>query len=196
MHDESKRHQSGKGNSRCSITQEPPATAIARHVSERVHLEPVPTLRFHSFLITLLNPIERIKSWYYYLHPDFPPEKLPLHKKGCADFAFFQCWPTLQSFASVGLNGTSNSYSSSHDECTAWAWGIATGKIHCWHNFWNYNRTYGTLLGTQKEIFAIRTEHTWDDWVGIDRMLGGTGKLEKLPDSKNDFQRETQESDS
>jgi hypothetical protein len=179
--------QSGKGNSGCAATELPLATAISRYVSQRVHLDSAP-LHFDSFLITLRNPIERIKSWYYYLHPDFPPEKLPRHKQGCADFAFFQCWPTLQSFVSVGLNHSFNTtHSAAEDECTAWAWGIATGSRHCWHNYWNYNRTYGPLLGTQKEIFAIRTEHTWDDWIKIDSMLGGTGKLEKLPNSKNNF---------
>ena len=201
---------SGKGNSRCDDIATTPTTnrsvtAIAKYVTQRIHLEPAPAVnntKFDSFLITLRNPIDRIISWYYYLHPNYLPPKLPRHKAGCDNFAFFQCWPTLQEFTNIGLDKSRENKDDDDDDktiqCKTMAKEIATGARHCWHNYWNFNRTYSPLLQAaatddvrqRPEIFAIRTEHTWEDWQIIDKMLGGTGKLDETPITKNQFTSE------
>ena len=88
------------------------------------------------------------------------------------------------------------------EECRAWAWDYVRGTRHCFHNYWNYNRTYGNLLDQheqrkaqskkgnspeQSQIFVIRTEHAVDDWNNIDKLLGGTGATGTFDETKNNF---------
>mmetsp|Transcript_5027 Transcript_5027/g.14274 ORF Transcript_5027/g.14274 Transcript_5027/m.14274 type:complete len:344 (-) Transcript_5027:227-1258(-) len=184
---------SGYGNSHCDSRPKNQTTALSKQVIERVHLLPAPVndARFDSFLITLRNPVDRIISWYFYVHPEYPPAKLPRHKAGCQNFAFFHCWPTLQAFVSQGLNQTRTTSSHTHhlnqsqEECAAWAWDAVTGTRHCWHNYFNYNRTYGPLLSARKDVFAIRSEHLWSDLTNLEVMFGGDGRL--IPFEKNHF---------
>ena len=197
---------SGKGNSQCSSddffqkssssssssSQSSSLSTVARHVTHRVHLEPAPVDDFDAFLLTLRNPLDRIISWYFYLHPHYPPPKLARHQDGCHGYhEFFQeCWPTLQAFTNVGLapiqsTTTGSSYQTKDsksqpqpalsriDNCQKLAWEMATGQRHCWHNYWNYNRTYSPLLvvDVPKTIYTIRTEHMWEDWNKLNAML-------------------------
>ena len=207
-------HHSGKGNSQCNnynnTTQlaASSASAISKHVVKRIHLEPAPSINtYDNFLITVRNPVERIISWYYYLHPKFPPAKLPRHKHGCDNFAIFDCWDDIQSLTDKGLvdqhyyassslfvdrrNKTVNKEEDGDEEiCISLAWDIIRGKKKCWHNYYNYNYTYGNLIKEfhmlngsraattemmrEKNIFAIRTEHLQRDWETIEVMLGSS----------------------
>ena len=151
----------------CPEGSERVGSALHAAVTGRVHLAPAPASdpRYDSFLVTLRDPVARMVSWYYYLHPDYPPEKAPRHRRLCHDMAFFRCWPTLKKFTEAGLAVPGAGRSA----CGAWARDAARGSRHCWHNYWNYERSYGPLLRTDKEVHAVRTEHLWEDFnrVGV-----------------------------
>lgn len=218
-------HHSGYGNSQCSNHNKFHPSAISQHVVERVHLKPAPINTHDNFLITVRNPLDRIVSWFYYLHPSFPPAKTNRHKRGCDNFKIFNCWDNMQSLSEEGLDPAHNhaangkiidyssnvfsskiiSTSNNHhhanqkvEECRAWAWDSIRGERNCWHNYFNFNFTYGSLVKEMtlqnganinynsrnysrasekrnKNIFVIRTEHLENDWTTIDVMLGGNG---------------------
>eukprot|EP00554_Chaetoceros_debilis_P007731 CAMPEP_0194077440 /NCGR_PEP_ID=MMETSP0149-20130528/4063_1 /TAXON_ID=122233 /ORGANISM="Chaetoceros debilis, Strain MM31A-1" /LENGTH=409 /DNA_ID=CAMNT_0038758463 /DNA_START=644 /DNA_END=1873 /DNA_ORIENTATION=- len=118
-------YKSGKGNSQCdnnnnSNNYQP--SAISNIVNKRIHLEPaipipIPpveiedehTYEYDDFLITVRNPIERIVSWFYYIHPSYPPRKSKRHINGCDGYStIFQCWNTIQDMAEYGLRRFDN----------------------------------------------------------------------------------------
>jgi hypothetical protein len=202
---------SGVGDSQCHGLQSTThPTAISQHVVQRIHLAPAPPVeQYTSFLITVRNPIERIISWFYYLHPNFPPVKKPHHKRHCTNFALFECWKSMGALAEFGLetpritSNHTNHRNQSQEECAAWAWDAVTGTRYCWHNYWNYNRTYGHLLeeiaarartsrgGMEGDdhivVYVIRSEHAVNDWNVIDRLLGGTGEDGEAMLHNNEF---------
>mmetsp|Transcript_15011 Transcript_15011/g.17128 ORF Transcript_15011/g.17128 Transcript_15011/m.17128 type:complete len:425 (+) Transcript_15011:192-1466(+) len=206
-------HHSGFGNSQCNTSinntnniTSSSSSALSQKVVERIHLQPAPFDRYNSFLITTRNPIDRIISWYYYLHPNYPPHKSAKHRRGCHDLDLFSCWTTIQSLSEHGLDQGDGEIDnngndvieekSNHNvtECKTWAWDSIIGKRKCWHNYYNYNFTYGELVrvmeleevageqelgiytnsgrSKQKTIFVIRTEHLEQDWQTINIMLG------------------------
>ena len=169
-------------------------SAISKYVIERVHLQPAPIDRYDNFLISIRNPVDRIVSWFYYVHPSYPPVKSARHKRGCQDFAIFNCWNTIQSLTEEGLDRDRRTqFSSGSNNCKALAWDAIQGRHKCWHNYFNFNSTYGNLIRASKKkndkssdnnghiqmiqkkknIFAIRTEHLATDWTTINFMLGG-----------------------
>jgi len=83
---------------------------------------------------------------------------------------FFRCWPTLKNFTEVGLNVTE----AGNSTCDTLARNIARGTYHCWHNYWNYERTYGPLLDSNKKVYVVRTEHLWRDFDEIEAALVGS----------------------
>ena len=90
---------SGKGDSRCRPIDFRPS-AIARRVVGSVHLEPAPVDEYDGFVVTLRNPVDRIASWFYFVHPDFPPRLQERHVRGCANYrAFFACYGSIQSLS-------------------------------------------------------------------------------------------------
>jgi hypothetical protein len=139
----------------------------------------------HSFLIMLRNPLKRLVSWYYYMHPDFPPAKKPHHRKTCSNFEFFRCWPKLDDFLRFGLSSDRSVASSRGDACAALARGAATGTRNCFHNYWNYERTYAPLLKSTRpqarEMFALRTEHLNSDWQQLNALLEGNATSRAVP---------------
>lgn len=186
--------QSGFGNSGCTPTADdnngPPnnntssSSMIAKAVIDRVHLRPAPVddIRFDSFLVTLRHPIDRFVSWYYFVHPKYPPKKKQHHRRKCYNFEFFHCWPNFTAFTEIGLledaddeyvnlTQTNTTGTITTEQCKAWAWDAVWGIRHCWHNYWNFERTYGPLLQSGKQIFAIRTEHLGKDWAAIESIL-------------------------
>ena len=80
--------------------------------------------------------------------------------------------------------------------------GLCQGQRHCFHNYWNYNRTYGNLLDQHEQrkaqskkgnspernqIDVIRSEHAVDDWNNIDKLLGGTAMTGTFDETRNNF---------
>ncbi|KAK1740159.1 hypothetical protein QTG54_009109 [Skeletonema marinoi] len=197
--------KSGIGSSGCSsqdnaANQNNTSSALSQAIIERVHLLPAPAQnpRFDSFLVTVRNPLERIISWYYYLHPNYPPQKLPHHRNRCYNYQeFYQCWPTIQNLTEIGLQRVPDNYyknwtkynqtQTETDKCIQLAWDTISGIHHCWHNYWNFERTYSPLLLSllqqpaapqpnnktlgRQELFVIRTEYISKDWASIETML-------------------------
>lgn len=164
-------YHSGKGDSRCNSTTDHRPSAIADNVVKRVHLEPAPVDGgYKDFLITVRNPVDRIISWFYFLHPSYPPSKLLKHRRGCEQYSlFFQCWDSIQSLSENGLRPATEAVDDENDagatnndtttttqdasdllvacrKTTTLAWDMVAGKRKCWHNYFNYNFTYGQLL--------------------------------------------------
>lgn len=234
---------SGMGNSGCDdtsshkIIQAPPPSpsVISQKVSQRIHLssanyddENDKKDEYDAFLLTTRNPIDRIISWFYYVHPSYPPIKKSHHVAGCDNFSIYHCYQDMQSLSEHGLrrNSMTQNVSIVHDvvkeeeKCRSLAWNVIRGVQKCWHNYYNYNYTYGNLVQRMEEemkmeqmgstvetemeseevtsrstrkkkyIFVIRSEHALQDWNTVDIMLGGKGTTHEMP-LKNTFSSNT-----
>lgn len=203
---------SGKGDSNCLASDRIRPSKLADAVTERVHLEPAPVHTHDHFLLTLRNPVDRIVSWYYFVHPDFPPEILNRHKRGCQNYVqFYDCYRSIQDLTEDGLSSAKDDEprNEEHRVCRSIARRQITGKLQCWHNAYNYNYTYGSLLvvGRQQRdaeptaatdhdeddssiipeqpvtMYAIRSEHLEHDWTTIDGLLGSGSQPQEDADT-------------
>ena len=67
-------------------------------------------------------------------------------------------------------------------ECSHWAWATVLGDAPAdYHNAYNYDWYAHRMLydyrSNNSDIFALRMEHLTEDWVVVDRLLGGDGVL-------------------
>jgi len=150
---------SGKGNSRCEPSDYRPS-ALADSIAARFHLAPAPPIaEYHDFLVTLRHPVARIVSWFYFLHPQFPPEKRPHHIQGCDGYhALYRCYDSISALgegrlgaAIVSDTESNTDHDSNHQQdpslsCKALAKDMITGRKKCWQNYYNYEYTYGELV--------------------------------------------------
>jgi hypothetical protein len=105
-----------------------------------------------TFLFTLRDPMERIRSWFYYEHPSYQNVKEPMGKR--RDL-FWTCnYTTLDELAEDGL-GTfllQHHHNKSRDDandirtspmCAQRAWNAVTGQTgYLYHNKFNYQYYY------------------------------------------------------
>ena len=208
---------SGMGNSGCDDDTVPPPSVISQKVSQRIHLSSANYYddEYDAFLLTTRNPIDRIISWFYYVHPSYLPIKNSHHVAGCDKFSIYHCYQDIQSLTEHGLSRNVMTQNVSNfvnvvkeeNKCRSLAWGVIRGVEKCWHNYYNYNYTYGGLVQRMEEeietaamemgseevisrstrkkkkkyIFVIRSEHALHDWNTIDIMLGGNGTTNEIP---------------
>jgi len=149
---------SGKGNSRCEPSDYRPS-ALADSIAARFHLVPAPPIaEYDDFLVTLRHPVARIVSWFYFLHPQFPPEKRPHHIQGCDGYnALYRCYDSISALGEGRLGAIGSETESNTDQdsnhhpdpslsCKALAKDMITGRKKCWQNYYNYEYTYGELV--------------------------------------------------
>jgi hypothetical protein len=152
---------SGKGDSNCSTSDRIRPLKLADAVIERVHLEPAPIHNHDRFLVTRRNPIDRIVSWYYYAHPNFPPKKLARHRRACQNYVLFDnCYRSIQDLTEDGLcSAAEDNDEPRNDEQHGVYRNIArsqiAGKPSCKHDAYNYSFTYGSLL----EVGRSQSQH-------------------------------------
>jgi hypothetical protein len=96
------------------------------------------------YMYTLRNPLDRVISWYIYNHPwscdrrdsSSPSCQMEERPSGCWGFRFFQCFPTVESFASEIDPSKPN-----NDKCNQIAWQGIHGQApdkELNHLLWNY----------------------------------------------------------
>lgn len=127
------------------------------------------TLKEDFFLVTLRDPLERIKSWYSYEQSSL--EKL---KKDCR-------FITLNVLAERGLT---RDHQATSDKCRGRALRTLQGtEMIGFHAYQNYG-FYLKQLPHNASIAVIRSEHLVDDWNSMEALLGSSAKARKFP-SKN-----------
>jgi hypothetical protein len=95
----------------------------------------------------------------------------------------YQCFPTLEQFADL-FQKTGNSTNCNYPyrfnqvvatDCVGLACAALHGKVRFFsHLYFNYQNILETKIPTvpPREIYVIRQEHFWDDWIKVNRMLG------------------------
>jgi hypothetical protein len=139
-----------------------------------------------GLLISLRHPLDRTKSWYDYVHPNYCL-RLGTTRENCyaADNVqreptgfiaqFFQCFatfpqlarpttPSCQTIARAAMTGHLN-----QTKVPLAAHLIANIRV-------NYQLTAHAY--PDKPVYVVRTDSLWSDMAAIDRMLGGHGNFQ------------------
>jgi hypothetical protein len=134
------------------------------------------TLTEDHYLVTLRDPLERIKSWYSY-------EKLERLKTGECNF---------RSLNELALRGLTEDDPTTPSRCRRRAYRALTGKEQIgWHAYNNYE-FYLKQLPLNASIAVIRSEHMLDDWNSLEGMLGSKARARAFP-SKNKAKEDRKE---
>jgi Sulfotransferase family len=181
-----------------------PESRLSQYTRGFVHVDWVyptadATTTATHYLISLRHPVERVISWYYYLHPinchqvngiPTPRQaKYSLIDKACItrrrilrssspqnrEHQFYKrCFPTLEPFARALFWMLGNNHT---DDCqqlaveTLHGHGGPSGMAgHLWANHSYYYQRYLSLLVPSKPILAVRTEHLWQDLAEIEEQ--------------------------
>ena len=157
-----------------------------------------------GLLFVLRHPLERLKSWYRYVHPkNCPKGASTLSSPSCGSKAitrekpngtvarFFHCFPDIQDLA--------NSLSQSN-ECSTLGWDTILGNIpreeatfaHATANIRHYvKETVGwpdqSLSRTTQKILVLRTEELWKDFNRLEERYGGQHNKKLKQDTEFHF---------
>ncbi|CAB9500674.1 expressed unknown protein [Seminavis robusta] len=162
--------------------------------------DPVDMKKATTYLFTLRNPVERVISAYRFSHPDncgYGNNTDDL-MRGCTVIQYghldnpldmAQCFPSaaMEDFAQSLIPpwrptpSFQNLTQDKINDCRRYALAmvqrssveVAIPQMH-----FNYLYYYSGSVKKfpDKEVFAVRTEHEWEDIVTIDKWIGGTGK--------------------
>ena len=181
---------------------------LSRHTIGTIHCDQ----RFPSncldqataLLWTIRNPVDRIVSWFYYMHPANCNRVLNRHSTACntnrtivatvkknetgSDWAanFFACFSNINELASSLYTAGSNNSSSVEDGCSQIAWRtlVGEGSRSSKHAFYNYayywNRTLDSNYG-ENEVLVVRTESLWQDMRRVEDMFHVSEPASKHP---------------
>ena len=156
---------------------------VSQQVTRYYHQRAVATTRHTSFLVTLRDPLDRAASWYIFRHPQNGGRLDVAATRNPVLLRLFDCYPTLDELATIGLSSSSSSSSSrpETDECSQLARRIMMGTIQPTrdgdHMAWNYAFYLTQILQNKEpELWVLRTEQLWKDWDTINTMMmmGGT----------------------
>ena len=128
------------------------------------------------------DPIDRIVSWFQYMHPknclaDYPSGACNL-KKGNNSWGFtfyHQCFPDVndlfQSIQTPLMVGSTNCSQLALN--TVRGYGPEGASNHMYYNYFYYtNRT--TTLNPERDVVIVRKENLWNDMRNIEKLLGGS----------------------
>lgn len=152
-----------------------------------------PKKKTRTYVVTVRNPITRIKSWF-----DFEKNRIPfdadkqrqetvIRERGRL---FKECYSEFENLASIGLQPSgivNNSISASNVEdmtCPERAWAAILGarpfSYHEWYNYeyyWTGLQNHQSLLASDKKnhrpgdtgrtVKILRSEHLSEDWSRI-----------------------------
>lgn len=164
-----------------------------------------------SFLVTTRNPVDRIISTYRYSHIGNCFEEVQAMKGpkpfGCDILRNMQsntnsriysiyntCFPlpAMEDFAQNSLppytHNLTGMSSKKQDFCRHIAYNMVAGNgppkpaPHMWYNY-EYYLKYTMQAFPDREVFAARTEHEWDDLIDLDLAIGGEGQFHKAGDA-------------
>jgi len=129
---------------------------LSKKISKRFHMKE-PLLDASSYVVTIRNPVDRIKSWFLYEHPKNFRKTIQKQSKSvlnqqlmCGQIMLYNCYDQLDHLASFGLRLPLPSKKNlthpkvrvnlTQEECSVWAWGAIQGTIATtYHNYWNYH---------------------------------------------------------
>jgi hypothetical protein len=134
-----------------------------------------------AYLFSLRDPIDRVVSWFQYMHPenclpDFPSGACNLKKGNNSwGFTFYQvCFPDVntmfRSLQTPLLVGSTNCSKIALD--TVKGNGPEGPSNHIYFNYFKYaNRT--SMLYPKRDIVVVRKENLWNDLKHLEELLGG-----------------------
>ena len=146
-----------------------------------------------NFLLNLRHPVDRVTSWYYYVHPGYCQKStlINCHTRnainanpgGWEDRFFTHCFPTFQDWATAVSTTKLTGSDSDTNNCTILAREALAGDIDfksvnmAAHLVANMAKLSELSIGRFPEagMWIVRTDRLWDDLQSIDRAVGGSG---------------------
>jgi len=120
--------------------------------------------KFDTFIFTVRNPIDRMKSWFLYVHPKNNQKVGISHKKA----ELFDCYNQFDHLVTYGLKRGINE---TPDYCQILARNVIQGfdgsRAEYVHASRNYKFYTAELLdkADEKNIYVLRTENLVYDWT-------------------------------
>jgi hypothetical protein len=134
-----------------------------------------------TFLVTLRNPITRIRSWFDFEKNIIPPRQNKQEAENIKrkrGMLFTECYSDFATLATEGLepldNMTIDATKVKDMTCPQRAWAAVIGarafSYHEWYNYEHYwNGVHALNLSSPPIFKALRTEHLQRDWSSVSR---------------------------
>ena len=131
------------------------------------------------YIVTTRDPFDRTVSSFVYMHPRNKAtfkRHMSLEDMLRKNSAY-KCFKTLESFTQfIGDEPNDFAYPNPHlitkKNCTILARAIVAGRVdaleHMYNNYYNVLR----WIPPGRDVYIVRQEHIWDDWIRVNRMLG------------------------
>lgn len=169
-------------------------SVISRAVTRYYHMR-APSPHHDSYLVTLRDPLDRAASWYIFRHPANAGHfhVSPIQNKVL--LRLFACYPTFDQLATKGLSSSRRG-----GKCARLARNIMSGTIQPPrdgdHMSWNYGFYLESSVlvdddEDNKDLFVVRTEHLWEDWQAINKLLGDDTNSAKDEPNADSHQRDS-----
>lgn len=131
-----------------------------------VHCHKPDVENFDTFIVTIRNPIDRMISWFHYVHPKnnrFTPHFTEI----------FDCYEQVNDLATNGLEQTPKELNGCQKLARNLISGSAPSHFENTHITRNYKFYTSELLSQSKNknIYVLRTEHLSNDWVNTAKDL-------------------------
>jgi hypothetical protein len=134
-----------------------------------------------TFMISLRDPIDRIVSWFQYMHPlncvpERPSGACNLKKENNSwGLAFYgDCFPQVDDFVrSIHTSLVVGSTNCSEMALETIQGNGPEGPTNHMHFNYYYYANATTIPYPEKEVMVVRQEMLWDDLRRIERLLGG-----------------------
>ena len=180
----------------CKPEGVPNETVASKLVQDYYHIV-LDTARISSsnhdiYIISTREVYDRFVSAFVYLHPrNKQIFKRPQSREDMIDKlrAYF-CFKSLEAFTShIGDNPLDFSYKNpdliNNRNCTNLSRAIVAGQLKALeHMYNNYQNILDWIPSSPaRDIYLIRQDHLWDDWIRINHMLGQTEAV-VLPEIK------------
>lgn len=133
----------------------------------------IPNSHHDLYYVSVRDPLDRFKSAFTYTHP---LNRKAQHQRGGGidqkkNREAFACFPTLEDFARHYHNTTNN------HNCAVQAKAAINGNIKIMVHMWANYEKYTARIPLNSTVFVIRTNHLWQDWLVMNKMLDPTRRV-------------------
>jgi hypothetical protein len=169
-------------------TDVPNETIVSKLVQDYYHIvidtANIPASNHSLYIISSRDVYDRFVSAFIYLHPR---NKATFKRKMSYDDIVskgraYKCFRTLESFADYLGDAPDDFHYPLVDQivnqdCVNLARAIVAGRVSALEHM--YNNYYNMLqwIPADRDIYIVRQEHLWDDWVRVNQMLGHEGSI-------------------
>jgi len=137
---------------------------------------------YEFYILSVRDPLLRTFSAFLYEHPE---NRIAASYPSGA-YNFYECFPTLEIFASYfGNDMPAHDKITNTEDCAHLADKVFTENSRRSHLFWNYENILSVMkkggYDNSVDILVVRNEFKWEDWITTNVWLGQEGFIATHP---------------